>query len=177
VSAREAPLSLLYDITNAQGEVGVVHGIMAVQTVENLLPDGVFNKHFQNEDLLLSELFGLPQIDLPKSVLAITQTELWLFAYLATPIMFLSLLYVYLRLLTWRYVGMIYQLSGHRDLGYCVEILTLIGGAVATATCIENTPAALFVTCRNVVAMLFVVHVLRLSIGRKPNIRVRGLSA
>ena len=94
---REFPVSLLYELTEAQETFGLAKGAVARQVIENILPNGLFDKHYENENTVLSRLFKLPETDLTKSSLAVIQAETSIMAYLLTPLLYLTLIGLYLR--------------------------------------------------------------------------------
>jgi hypothetical protein len=165
LSLRDAPLALLYDITEQQMAYDVfADGRLAEQTLENLLPGGITAKHFENEDTLLSEIFNVPYTDLAKSSLAIVQAETGIAAYVITPVLFLGLMYVYLYLLAVRYESAVHS-EGVNGYGSALEILALIGGAITTATFVENAPTGLLAIGRNVLGLLIGIAVTRTIVG------------
>ena len=128
---RESPVSLLYELTEAQETFGLAKGAVARQVIENILPNGLFDKHYENENTVLSRLFKLPETDLTNSSLAVIQAETSIMAYLLTPLLYLTLIGLYLR----TFVSFSFTKN---SLIRTIELSTLLGALANTAAQIRG---------------------------------------
>jgi hypothetical protein len=164
LQGRESPLALLYDLTEAQRLSGLAHGVIVRQIMENTLPNGLFTKNYENEGVMLSRLFKLPDVDLAKSSLAVLQAETFILAYMLTPLLYIALMYIYYR-------AFLVCSRGGKGVIQGFALSVILGAIVNTAAQIEGTPTALFAIFREVIAT--VVCVASMALAAKSSRRTR----
>jgi hypothetical protein len=152
---REAPIALLYALRIAQSDGIVAGGLVAKQILANLIPGGVWEKHFEDEDAVITETFNFPEEDLPTTSVAVFQTELSVAAYILTPGLYVFLFWLYCYCLRNR-IG----IAGVSLLG-ALENMAILGGAFTTALSIENGLTGVLGTLRDVAGILVVGWIVR----------------
>jgi hypothetical protein len=153
---REAPLSLLYGLTRMELGGTIAKGQVVGQVLENLAPAGIVEKHFQDEDGVISKVFNFPTHDLATTALGVIQAELFIAAYVATPAIYVFLFWTYCDLLIRR----IWEADGSITTSF--ESLALLGGALSTCLSIECGLTGLFGTARDVAGILVAGWIVRL---------------
>jgi hypothetical protein len=158
LKGRDAPIVLLYDITRVELQEGkMARGALVGQVVENVLPSGMFNKHVEDEDSILSAIFNLPAVDLATSALAVIQAETFLFAYVVTPVIYVLLFGVYLQLLATR---MTIKTPG---LWNSIESLAIVGVLLIAAVEIETGLTGLLAALRDLMGIIGIGYLYRLA--------------
>jgi hypothetical protein len=90
---RKSPYELLYEITDHQRKrFQIANGAVLNQSISNAIPRILINdKDYLNIDILLSRMYGLYDLDLGPTLVALLQCEISFIAYLLTPILYLLL--------------------------------------------------------------------------------------
>jgi hypothetical protein len=154
---RDAPFVLIYDITRSELEDGkLARGALINQVAQNVLPGGMFNKRVRDEDSVLSDIFNLPAVDLATTALAVIQAETFLFAYVVTPVIYILLFWIYLRLLATRVT------VNAPTLWQSIENLAIVGVLMISAVEIETGLTGLLAALRDLTGILGVGYVFRL---------------
>lgn len=90
---RKSPYELLYEITDHQRKTfQIANGAVFIQSISNAIPRiFITDKDYLNIDILLSRMYGLYDLDLGPTLVAVLQCEISFIAYLITPIFYLLL--------------------------------------------------------------------------------------
>ena len=160
IQNRQTPLDLLYEITRAEFDGQFTHGELTAQVVNNLLPNGLFEKHFEDEDEILSSAFDFPDDDYATSTLAIVQAETFVFGYALTPALYVTVFYLYLAVM----MRLCRAASHGEEINFSMiqslMVATLMGGAITSATAIEGSPTEILAIGRNVAAIVITAYCL-----------------
>jgi hypothetical protein len=156
---REAPISLLYDLTKAELDGASAKGAVIGQVLQNVLPNGLFVKQFADEDGAISLAFNLPAIDLATTTLAVLQAETNVLAYILTPLLYVAMFWAYLWLLSRRMREVRYSLITS------IEVLAILGASVFTALNIESGLTTTLEIFRDLFGFLGVAFLAGLVVG------------
>ena len=153
---REAPITLLYGLSVGQMEGTAAEGRVAKQVLANLVPGGIGDKHFEDDDTEIGEAFDFPEEDLTTTVVAVVQSEIWVAAYVVTPALYVFLFWLYCH-----WLGNRERASGTSPL-VSFENMALLGGAFTTALSIESGLTDVLGNLRDVTGILVAGWIVRM---------------
>lgn len=153
LTERTGPFSLLYDMTSKQIDTDIVSGGAVLwQSILNVIPSNIYaDKKYENIDNVLSAIFGFASTDLSTTLVTIMQSEIHLFAYLITPIIFIILLKVSKKLI---------NLSGN-----FLFIMSVIGFVFSIISQVETTLDTLLSSIREVLIIYFLCIIMDRMLG------------
>ena len=159
---RDAPIELLYSLSMRQIEEDrAAGGKVATQVLANLVPGGIGDKQFEDDDTEIGEAFNFSEDDLATTVVAVIQSEIWVAAYVLTPALYVFLFWLYCYFLSSR------DQTARRPLLASLESMALLGGAFTTALSIESGLTDVLGRFRDVAGILVAAWIVRVYWTRK----------
>ncbi len=132
-----------------------------MQVLANLVPGGIGDKQFEDDDTEIGEAFNFSEDDLATTVVAVIQSEIWVAAYVLTPALYAFLFWLYCYFLSSR------DQTARTPLLASLESMALLGGAFTTALSIESGLTDVLGRFRDVAGILVAAWIVRVYWTRK----------